>query len=348
MNEVAKFEMKLSIIIPYYNADKWVGRMLDSLLNQNMATSEYEIIVVDDGSKEEPKTLMEYVADHDQIKYIHQENTGPGGARNTGLNVAQGEYVLFCDSDDYVVENVLAKLYETAHSRQLDMLFYDFCYINDDKIGTMSVKRTGRIEEYSSGKDYFASLDKGIIHTSVNRFFIKMEFLKRYKLTFPVYWIMNEDSSFFVDAVMAAGPVASMDMAIYYYVQNPQSLIHQAGRVQQAERFCGNMLLFVRKLTDILNNEEMLETMPPGCVNNLARLRNHKAYVILVTGCKYLPPTKTSQYVSQLRALQAYPKPFGCHKWQKRFLLSSFGMKVMNNFYNIKRASWRRLIKIHA
>ena len=121
-----KNALKVSVIIPYYNADKWISRCLDSLLNQDMDEDEYEIIVVDDGSSEPTPVLDRYVDEHPAVKCLHQENARQGAARNKGMLEACGEYILFCDADDMVAPNMLGTLYDLASRNHLEVLFHNY------------------------------------------------------------------------------------------------------------------------------------------------------------------------------------------------------------------------------
>lgn len=325
--------MKLSIIIPYYNADQRISRMLDSLLKQNLSIKEYEIIVVDDGSKDEPKILKEYTARYPNIRYIRQENSGPGGARNNGINAALGEYIFFCDSDDFIAENVLGGLCEIAHSLKVDMLFHQIRCISENEEPLNSRRNFDLVNVYSSGKEFFALPFKDSISTGVWQFVISRQFIERALLSFPAKMIMNEDSSFLIDAILAAGPVASVDVEVYFYVQNPQSLIHLAGRVKQREKFVENMMIFIRKLTSIIENNEIVENMPLDCLNNIKWLRNQKAFVMLYNAC-HLSSDKLNRYVSDLKSLHAYPKAYGRYKMLKSLFLMPCIIKFMNWRYN--------------
>lgn len=327
--------MKLSVIIPYYNADKWISRILDSLLNQDLATEEYEIIVVDDGSKDEATVLEEYVARYDNIYYIRQENSGPGGARNTGIKVAQGEYIFFCDSDDFIAKDVFGGLYEIAHSRKVDMLFHQIRRIPVGEKPQNLRRNFEHVNVYSSGKEYFALPFKNKITTGVWQFIISRKFIERACLSFPEEMIMNEDSSFLIDAILAAGPVASIDVEAYFYVQNPQSLIHLTGRVEQREKYTDNMMLFIRKLTSIIENKEMTKNMPLSCLNNIKWVRNQKAFIMLYDAYR-LPEDTFDRYVSDLKSLHAYPKAFGRFKMLKWIFLIPWILKYNNRRYNKK------------
>lgn len=98
--------MKLSVIVPVYNVEKFLPRCLDSLLRQGMEVGEWEVICVNDGSPDNCGAILaEYERKHPEVfKVITQENQGLGGARNTGTALAQGEWVAYLDSDDYLVD----------------------------------------------------------------------------------------------------------------------------------------------------------------------------------------------------------------------------------------------------
>jgi len=124
--------MKLSIIVPVYNIATFIGPCLASIINVNIDADEYEVIVVNDGSTDNSlEKISEFATHHKQIKVISQENQGLGGARNTGIANASGEFIWFVDGDDLVVsENVLSAL-EHAMISDVDVIAFDFLPINE-------------------------------------------------------------------------------------------------------------------------------------------------------------------------------------------------------------------------
>ena len=117
---------KLSIIVPVYNAEKWLRRCVDSLLNQDLPREDYEIILVDDGSADGSALICdEYQATNvGLVRVIHQPNSGVSMARNAALDVAVGGYVMFVDADDYIEPNCLKEVVEKARCGNSDILFY--------------------------------------------------------------------------------------------------------------------------------------------------------------------------------------------------------------------------------
>lgn len=119
--------MKLSIIVPIYGVEQYLHKCVDNLLAQDLSSSEYEIILVDDGSPDKcPKICDNYAAAHKNIRVIHRENGGLSAARNSGIEVAQGKYIMFVDSDDYVEPNVLGNLLAQSEREELDVLRFDY------------------------------------------------------------------------------------------------------------------------------------------------------------------------------------------------------------------------------
>ena len=122
---------KISLIIPVFNVEKYLKQCLDSAINQTF--TDIEIIVVNDGSTDNSKDIIEdYKKNDSRIILINQEHHGPGYARNTGLNIARGEYILFIDSDDWIKEETSQKLYDLI-KRDEDLDLVIFQYINYDE-----------------------------------------------------------------------------------------------------------------------------------------------------------------------------------------------------------------------
>ncbi len=125
--------MKLSIIVPVYNAEKWLRRCVESLLNQDIDKSEYEILLIDDGSKDGSLALAQQLANEaSNIRVFTQPNAGPGAARNRGIDNATGDYLMFVDADDYLKPNSLAPILDIAISNGLDLCFYRLLVITQD------------------------------------------------------------------------------------------------------------------------------------------------------------------------------------------------------------------------
>ena len=124
--------MLVSVIIPVYNVEKYIEKCVTSVLEQTF--DDFEIIVVIDGSTDgsEAKARKLQEENPGKIIIINQENKGLGGARNTGIINARGEYLLFVDSDDYIEKELLADATKIIESENSDIVFFDFNYVDEN------------------------------------------------------------------------------------------------------------------------------------------------------------------------------------------------------------------------
>lgn len=127
----------VSVIVPVYNVEKYVEKCLTSLLGQKCGCS-YEIVVIDDGSKDGSSAIVDGIAKgSDIIRVIRQPNAGLSAARNKGLSVARGKYVVFVDSDDYVEPSYISALYRAAEDNGAQIACCNYRRVNDE--GTVNV-----------------------------------------------------------------------------------------------------------------------------------------------------------------------------------------------------------------
>ncbi|MDO5437296.1 MAG: glycosyltransferase family 2 protein [bacterium] len=119
INSIKKKEIKVSVIVPVYNTGKYLERCLESIVFQTL--NDIEIIIVNDGSVDNSAKIIEKFLPDKRVIYIKQENKGQGAARNKGLGFAKGEYISFIDSDDYIDNDFLEKLYKAAERNQADI-----------------------------------------------------------------------------------------------------------------------------------------------------------------------------------------------------------------------------------
>lgn len=209
--------MKLSIIIPVYNVEKYVEKCIRSCENQNIPKDDYEVIVVNDGSPDGSLTIVERVAkEYPNIKVISQENGGLSAARNTGMQHADGEYYMFVDSDDWIEENCLGKLIKKIKDENPDALA--ICAANI--INGEPKRRQSYLDETPmTGQDV---LLMGISLCAPFSIW-KSSFLKNNNLYF-YKGIFHEDTEFSPRAYYLANKVSFTNDIIYFVYQNPTSI----------------------------------------------------------------------------------------------------------------------------
>lgn len=199
--------MFLSIIIPVYNAEKYIGVCLDSLLNQDI--SDYEILCINDGSTDGSLAVLEhYAAMHSNIRIISKENGGVTTARNTGLENARGDFIWFVDADDFVKENVLGRFQELIQQNNCDRLIIG-CYIFDDILTPEEQERSrcGQLPLNGPGPD-----------SIVVRSIFRRDFLKKHNLYFSHPELTHGEDGLFMYEFCVHNPTAvELDEAIYFY-----------------------------------------------------------------------------------------------------------------------------------
>lgn len=130
---INKKEVDLSIIIPCYNVEKYVRECIESVLNQK-TNFKYEVILINDGSKDNTLNILKEYEDKSNVILINQENKGLSGARNTGLQYVQGEYLMFVDSDDRLSKNAIENLLSVAYKDKCDIVEGRYILFKEEQI----------------------------------------------------------------------------------------------------------------------------------------------------------------------------------------------------------------------
>lgn len=218
---------KTSVIVPVYNAEKHLHKCINSLLNQSL--NEIEIILVNDGSQDTSGQICDYYAkSNDNITVVHIDNSGPAKARNTGIKIAKGEYLAFCDSDDYVQLDMYEKLYINAKKYNSDIAMCAFFYDFD---GVIVPKKFNYNEVYSNHNEVRCILKRiydneyeGIAGPT-NKIY-KRSMVVDNDVIFDESMIRGEDFWFNFGCLKVANTLSYIDECLYYYYQNESSIMH--------------------------------------------------------------------------------------------------------------------------
>lgn len=153
---------KISVIIPVYNSEEYLKECLESVLNQSLKN--IEVILIDDGSKDHSSKICDEYSQRDKrVIVIHQENKGICGARNAGLKMARGEYVAFCDNDDFVSHNCYELAYEKAKKINADVVRFRRKHTMIGRMGRITTSYpdyTNHVVEIKDWKDYLEIISK--------------------------------------------------------------------------------------------------------------------------------------------------------------------------------------------
>lgn len=212
---------KISVIVPIYNTGKYLAACMNSLLKQTFQDT--ELICVDDGSTDNSlQILREFAAADGRIRVIEQTNKGVGAARNAGIALAQGKYLLFVDSDDLLLPEALEYLWEESCYHEADILYFDAEAVFEDK--TMAerhsgygayYKRSSKYETVVSGEKLFSKMLKaGDWRMSPCLQFIRRDFLCDSGVRF-FEGIIHEDNLFSAQLILKARRAAHRSKALY-------------------------------------------------------------------------------------------------------------------------------------
>lgn len=226
-------EKKVSIVIPVYNAERYLEECLFSIVNQTL--QEIEILLIDDGSTDRSLEIIERFAGKDQrIKWLTQPNKGASVARNQGIGIATGEYLLFVDSDDTIALDAVEVLYSTAVKSNSDLVLGNILFCYPDGSQKVVFERDDFLNETTgiSGEDCYIILTKGknAFPPSVCLFFIKRELIIQKRL-FQKEGITHEDELWCVQAMLSANCVSLLDFNYYYYRQHAGSQMNNISRI---------------------------------------------------------------------------------------------------------------------
>lgn len=219
--------MFLSIIIPVYKTERYIRKCLDSCIQQNV--SEYEIIIVDDGSPDNSLSIAkEYASSYNNIKIISQSNAGLSAARNAGLNCACGNYVWFVDSDDWIEDNCLRRIYSLLKSG-VDILQLQYRKVYEIDNSNLEIPFYV-INGIQNGKEI---IRLGGLPAPAQFSIYKTEFLRNKGLKF-YEGILHEDSEFKPRVTYLANSIASDTDVSYNYLQRETGSITSSYKLKNA------------------------------------------------------------------------------------------------------------------
>lgn len=241
----------ISVIIPVYNVEKYLAECVDSVLRQTH--TDYEILLVDDGSTDSSGQMCdEYARKDSRIRVIHRPNGGLSAARNTGLKAAQGKYIYFLDSDDYIEERALEHLTALAEQETADIVFFDGFVFFDECEEDDTVSRYTRKEQYTpenGRKMLHQQLLRDEYRTAVPLMLFQKDYLNRHRLWFEE-GIIHEDELFTFQVYNADGRTAHCHEQLYARRIRPASIMTSSSALRRYD----SMLRIYYVLSDMYRN----------------------------------------------------------------------------------------------
>ncbi|MBO1512363.1 glycosyltransferase family 2 protein [Metabacillus bambusae] len=287
---------KVSVIIPVFNAEKYVAHCIDSLLAQTL--KECEFIFINDGSQDESLKIIERYGNLDpRIKIINQKNHGVSIARNRGLEIATGEYIGFVDSDDYIEKNMYQVLYSSLKQNDCDAIISNLeSEMNGNNIVTTypfscDIKLDKKYIEQEL-IPYFLKNDN--LNTAVNKLY-RREIINKYQIKFPEKVALGEDGLFNIRFFCYAKSFKYINYSGYHY----REVIGSATRnISKKDYFNRVLEVYNLEIPEIQGkvDEKIIQQL-----KSIKLIKNVMSYIhVYFTPTKEVPFTKRYKYISNM------------------------------------------------
>lgn len=246
----------VSIIVPIYNAEKYLNRCVDSILKQDYP--KFELLLMDDGSRDSSGAICdEYARKDSRVKVVHKENTGVSDTRNQALSLAQGEYIQFLDSDDWIVPEATRLLVRSMEQYQCDMVIADFYRVSGERLA-----QKGDIEEdgVMDRQEFAACMIEnpadfyyGVLWNKLYRRKIIEE--NSIRMDVSISWC--EDFLFNLEYIRHASSFYALQVPIYYYLKRKGSLASQGLSISNTVRMKINIFEYYNEFyKDVYDHED--------------------------------------------------------------------------------------------
>ena len=337
--------MKLSILIPMYNAQDFISRCLDSLLQQKLNYDEYEILVMDDGSTDKSVEIVEeYAKQHSQIHLYTKKSEGAYSTRNRLLPLAKGEYIYNVDADDYVKPYTLHRFLEIGVKNKVDLIGFKTSVTKSVEIPD-DINDSTVIEspEIISGIEFLKKYRD--FRVEIWWYLIRREFLERNQFKFSDNEY-NADVIFTINCYLEATKVMFFPVVNYFYYQSPHSIMRSNDQEKNIKRieYSYDMIMDFSKLINKISDSFDIQ-YKGDILKNLSFRRDTFLFFLLIRIIRTKFKTeKLRRYINSLKALKAYPlKNFMCkehntlnYKTLLFIINHSDLLKLANRLSNIK------------
>ena len=240
--------IKVSVIVPIYNAEKYLERTIGSLLSQTI--DNYEILLINDGSTDGSKEIIKYYEEnYDKVISFSKENGGQSSARNYGISKAKGKYLAFIDADDYIDNSFLEKMYNKAIQNDADICFCNYYHVYEDKI---EKDREYQVKDLNNvtKKEYLLADP-----SPCNKIY-KKDFLDKNNFKFEEGRIY-EDLSHIFSLVKYNPKISYLNEYLFYYVHSSESTMRKSKYTKKYEDIFGAVEYLNKKLSIIDCTDEV-------------------------------------------------------------------------------------------
>lgn len=233
----------ISIIVPVYNAEKYLKKCLDSLVNQTK--KELEFILINDGSTDKSEEIIKTYKDK-RIKYFKNKNQGIGKTRNFGIEKSSGKYLMFLDSDDYFSNDACEILYKEAEKEKADLIVFDYYRVEKGNLNEVKIE-SFNATNIKDDPNLLLKINLG----PCNKIY-KTDLIKNNGIKFEES-LKYEDTLFVVKAIYNAQKIIKLNRFLHYY------MIHEKSETTVRDERVFDILKIVDKIRKYLKNDELIK-----------------------------------------------------------------------------------------
>lgn len=311
--------MRLSVIIPVYNAGRYIGACLQSLYRQGLKEEDFEVIVVDDGSRDDSLIQVgRLAAFHSNIQIMTQKNQGVSAARNNGMKKAKGTYIYFMDADDYLMDATLGQLLAVAEAEQLEVVRGELVEVDQEgrflRDSLRFEQRKAYARQLMNGFTFYENIFQGAFYCWL--LLLKRDFLEQSSVIFNEQLAFLEDEDFITRLIVFARKAMYVPVVFYAYRQHSASAVATMNLKKLQD------ILLVLKSLKACAEQEKWE------IHFRKKVRTEMSevfYILLV--CLISPAFYSDRkiFLEQLRALKIRPLVL-TGNWKKRERLCLFNL----------------------
>ena len=217
---------QISVIVPVYNVEKYLTQCIESILSQTY--QEFELLLIDDGSEDNSGSICDHYSNIDsRVHVFHKENGGVSSARNMGIEHAKGEWVCFVDSDDWIDKGTFE--YITGLWKGAD--FLQFGYRRTGGTASEYSYVPSKVLRYSTS----VYCTKRIYHSAICGYLLKLNIIKKYKISFPNHIKYGEDQAFILKTLICSSEIVILDRHFYNYRDREGSAMHASESISMGK-----------------------------------------------------------------------------------------------------------------
>lgn len=317
-------DSKVSVIIPVYNAQKYIEQCIKSVIRQTY--NSIELIIIDDGSSDNSSKVISPLLSIDRrIKLIHQQNSGPSVARNRGITESTGEYLVFIDSDDVIEETYIEKLFNKISKEKLDLVCCG--YIEQSKYGEVKLNHFWKQKEYLDKNEFIEYVFNGVGGVLWGKIF-RRDLIFEHNLRMNPKIHMSEDLIFVLEYSKCIKSIGVIDEYLYHYNRLNENSISSNITLSYLE----NYILVIQQIDSLLLNMSFN-------VNDRSRVINRRVRDIVYSinrseSYQFLTSGEIRLRVENIKKVISHPVILS---YTNHFPIDNQFTKIMNYLVNKKK-----------